>query len=209
MMQPNHFRGLYAIVDDQAHAEFGIANLLQELVFNSAVTVLQLRLKTSSDSQKRAVIATAVEFKKHRAFTLILNDDVRFLDTPGLDGLHLGQSDGDFAAIRQAFPNSVLGLSTHSLAEAQQAQALGADYIGCGCLFPTATKTDTHVLAWAELQKITAAIHIPKVGIGGIHAGNMQQPMDAGCNMVAMISSLVDQKQFVGHTLHKALINRA
>lgn len=204
-----HFRGLYAIVDDQTHHEFGLERLLSHLVIDSVVPVIQLRLKISAAAKKLQLIAAAQKLKTHRPFSLILNDEPEFLDHSGVDGVHLGFQDADIKVIRQKFPQAILGISTHNLAEAQLAVELGANYIGCGCLFPTATKTNTQILTFAELQKITAAIHIPKIGIGGIHADNMVQVLQAGCEMVAMISSLTSQNQFVGHTLHNTLISAA
>lgn len=206
-MKPlTNFRGLYAIVDDTTHHEFGLPLLLEYLVMDSLVPVIQLRLKKSSHAEKLKIIAVAKHLKTKRSFDLIINDDVEFLDHLAIDGVHLGFDDADVKIIRQKFPRSILGVSTHNLAEAQLAVELGANYLGCGCLFPTATKTNTQILTFAELQKITTAIHIPKIGIGGIRADNMLQVLQAGCEMVAMISGLTEQNQFVGHTLHNTLI---
>lgn len=209
MMHNEHFKGLYAIVDDRIHAQFGLQKLLEHLVMDSKVCVIQLRLKQSTPQQKQNFVDTAIKLKLKRNFCLIVNDDTRFLNHPSVDGVHVGQDDGDFKTLRQLYPQKILGLSTHTFDEAILAEQMGANYIGCGCLFPTDSKANTQVLPWAELERITHAVRIPKVGIGGILPSNMQQAIDAGCNMVAMISGLVNHEQFVGHTIHNTLVKSA
>lgn len=194
------FKGIYAIVDDATHKNFGIENLLQKIVKESKIAVIQLRLKTSAFEQKRQWIDFAISLKTIRPYFLIINDEVEFLNDTNVDGAHLGQDDGDFQKIRKAFPNKILGLSTHSLAEAKVAELWGADYIGCGCLFPTSTKQNTQKLSLEELKQITKTVNIPTVGIGGITLKNQHQVFDAGCNMVAMVSSLWEAIEFSSHS---------
>ena len=92
----------------------------------------------------------------------------------------------------------LVGVSAHSVAEAQTAVAAGADYLGAGAMFATTTKTDTTCLALHELTAMTAAVSVPIVAIGGIKADNTALVMTSGCAGVAVSSAIMaaeDAKQ--------------
>jgi thiamine monophosphate synthase len=77
---------------------------------------------------------------------------------------------------------------------ALQAEAEGADYLGVGAVYPTGSKTDAGEAIGIEgLAKIRAAVRLPLVAIGGIHAGNALQIMDAGASGIALISGILSQ----------------
>ena len=76
-------------------------------------------------------------------------------------------------------PDKIIGVSAHNVAEAKKAFADGADYLGCGAMFTTHTKTDTNVISRQVLADVCASVPIPVVAIGGIHRENLLQL--AGC----------------------------
>ncbi len=76
------------------------------------------------------------------------------------------------------------------LQEALAAQEAGADYIGCGAVFGSSTKTDATVLPYEELKAICRAVEIPVVAIGGIHRGNVKKLAGSGIDGIAVISAL-------------------
>lgn len=86
--------------------------------------------------------------------------------------LHLGQGDLPVAEARRILPEATLGVSVHDRAEALAAAEAGADYVGCGALFPTTTKRDARPLGPAVLREIVAAFPGPVVGIGGVTPDN-------------------------------------
>lgn len=182
---------VYAIVDGAAHAGFGHAKLLNKIVLETEIPIIQLRFKKASPAMLFKWIDTAGQLKQVRPFKLIVNDVVSTLDSPLVDGVHLGQDDGDFARIRDEYPDKILGLSTHNLEEALQAEKLGADYIGCGCVFPTETKTDVQPLGIAGLAEICKTVTLPTVAIGGITPENIEKVWQAGANMAAMATGLI------------------
>jgi thiamine-phosphate pyrophosphorylase len=84
----------------------------------------------------------------------------------------------------------LLGLSTHSEAQAQAAQAAGADYIAVGAMFPTGTKPDFELVGPGLLRKLRGQIRVPLIGIGGITLDNVAEVIRAGADGVAVISAV-------------------
>jgi len=105
-------------------------------------------------------------------------------------GLHLGQDDLPFAEARKLLPNAVIGLSVHDQAEAAAAAAAGADYVGCGALFPTTTKDDARPLSAEAVREIVAAFPDPVVGIGGVTPDNAATLTATGLAGVAVAAAV-------------------
>lgn len=208
MKQNNSFYGLYAIVDDTIHAEFGLTNLLTELVCHSSAPIIQLRMKQSTQDERRKLTEYAVTLKKHRPYLLIANDHSELLTCDGVDGLHLGQLDVDFRAQRKNHPNKILGLSTHNVFEANVATSFQADYIGCGSVFSTNTKSDAKPIGLVGLRSIVGKTKLPTVAIGGINLNNITDVASTGCKMAAVISGLIENKKCVAQELHDKFKNK-
>ncbi len=83
-----------------------------------------------------------------------------------------------------------IGGSAHNVAEAQQAQAAGADYLGCGAVFGSTTKTNVTTLGVEELRAICDAVDIPVCAIGGITLDNIDQLAGSHIDGVAVVSAL-------------------
>ncbi|WP_461214096.1 thiamine phosphate synthase [Lacticaseibacillus sp. GG6-2] len=155
------------------------------------VTMLQLREKNLTTE---AFIQEARRIKPlcqaaHVPF--IIDDNVEVALAVDADGVHVGQDDRDAASVRRLIgPDKILGVSAQTVPEAVQAQAAGADYLGVGAVFATATKPDAVDVPLATLQAITAAVTIPTVAIGGIHPGNLMQLRDTGIAGVALVSEI-------------------
>ncbi|WP_017814551.1 thiamine phosphate synthase [Paenibacillus shenyangensis] len=131
----------------------------------------------------------------------IVNDDLELALLLDADGVHIGQDDAPAVLIwQQLGPDKIVGVSAHSLAEAQQAIADGADYLGIGPVYPTRSKADAEpVKGTAIIEQIRAAgINIPLVGIGGIHVHNALPVLQAGADGIAVISAIagaIDSRQ--------------
>jgi len=125
---------------------------------------------------------------------LIINDHIDIAKRVGADGVHLGQDDmGCHEARLRLGPNSVIGVSTHNLSEIDKAIADGANYVGFGPVFPTDTKTDTHLVQGVQqLRDAVAQSSIPVIAIGGITVANVQQVQAAGAFGWAVISDLFE-----------------
>ncbi len=106
--------------------------------------------------------------------------------------LHLGQDDLPLDEARRLLPEAIIVLSFHDRAEAAAAAAAGADYVGCGALFPTTTKGDARPLSTEALREIVAAFPGPVVGIGGITPDHVPPLATTGLAGVAVAAAVFD-----------------
>lgn len=155
------------------------------------MTCLQLREKCLSD---QAFYEEAQEMKalcRRYRIPLIINDRVEIARAIGADGVHVGLSDMGIQKAREYLGDSfIIGGSAHNVAEALAAEAAGADYIGCGAVFGSSTKTDAALLPLSELCSICRSVRIPAVAIGGITAENLPSLAGTGIAGPAVISAL-------------------
>jgi len=123
----------------------------------------------------------------------IVNDRLDVALAVEADGLHIGQEDLPATIARQLLgPGKILGVSVGTVAEARQAAADGADYIGAGPLYATSSKRDTGSPIGPEgLRAIRAAVTIPIVGIGGINDSNAAEVIAAGADGISVISAVI------------------
>lgn len=161
-------------------------------VINGGAEAVQLREKDMSDKE---FLALAMEFRKitARSNTLfIVNDRAGITREVDADGLHVGQSDMTVGAARNVIGfNKILGVSTHNIKQARAAQQEGADYIGVGPLFPTATKNYEPPVGLTYLKQAQREITIPFVAIGGITLENLDETLAAGGRRVAVCSAII------------------
>lgn len=139
--------------------------------------------------QARAIQALC---RSHGA-VFIVNDRLDLALAAGADGVHVGQEDLPAEAARRLLPpGRILGVSTHTREQAEAAQAVGADYIGFGPMFPTGTKATGYAPRGPEgLREIRAAVDLPILAIGGINLENVAEAILAGATAPAVISALV------------------
>jgi len=182
---------LYLVTDEQLLASGDICSCVARAI-EGGCTVVQLRDKTAGS---RALYETAVKLRTVAArygVPLIINDRADIAAAAGADGVHLGRGDLPYAAARRIMgDDKIIGLSASNMAEAAEAEKTGADYIGVGAMFKTATKTDAYVTTFEELKRIRAAVRIPIVAIGGINAETAHLFGDTGVNGVAAVSAIV------------------
>lgn len=125
----------------------------------------------------------------------IVNDDVDLAVELGVDGVHIGQEDLDCASVRfRIGTGKIIGVSVHSVLEAEHAAEAGADYIGMGPVYGTRSKDDAKPPAGVtEIVAVKKMFpKLPIVGIGGITPENAGLVWQAGADSVAVISSLVE-----------------
>ena len=181
---------LYAVTD---RAWVGKLTLPQqvEAALKGGATCVQLREKNIADS---SILAEAREISalcKQYRVPFILNDNVALAAQCGADGVHLGQEDMDPAQARRILgPDAIIGVSAHNVAEAKAAVAAGADYLGCGAMFATTTKTNVTALPKETLRAICAAVGVPVVAIGGISKQNLLSLAHCGEAGVALVSAI-------------------
>lgn len=180
-------KGVYLITDQRdALAE------RVEAALAAGVRFVQYRFK-GDDSERRYDDGFAVRHLCTRyGATFIVNDDLELARILDADGVHLGQDDGSPAeARRQLGPGKIIGVSTHNLAEAVQAEQDGADYIGFGAMYATTSKEIQHLPGPDTLAAIRDRVAIPVVAIGGITATNASRVIDAGADAIAVMAGIL------------------
>lgn len=123
--------------------------------------------------------------------TLVVNDHADIARAVDADGVHLGQDDLPLKEARKIMGDRIIGISTHSLSEAMDAERNGADYIGFGPVFFTSTKDAGEPRGLEMLSRIKRAVRIPVVAIGGISEENLPLVLKAGADAVAVASAVL------------------
>lgn len=165
---------LYAVTDrgDRSEADFLAA---VEEALGGGVTVLQLREKNSLPWEKERLAKEVLQLCRHYQVPCLINDDVELAKRIKADGVHLGQTDMPAAQARAILgKDAIIGVTAKTVTQAQQAEAAGADYLGSGAMFVSATKTDAIPLSRQELIEIVRSTSLPVVAIGGLQADDLQ-----------------------------------
>ena len=175
---------LYGIVDLGYVPEEKVGMVTRQLVAGG-IDVLQLRAKGYLKSQITSLARAMLPITKLASIPLIVNDYPDLLREVEADGCHVGQQDFSIAQARDlAGRNCIVGRSTHSLEQAELAQQEGADYIGFGPLFPTATKPSAAAVGLDQVGLLHQRINLPIFCIGGVKLGNLSEIMRAGAKRV-------------------------
>ena len=154
-------------------------------------TFVQLRDKhaTTDELVSQAQSLKALCAMAHAPF--VINDDVQAALLADADGVHVGQSDMGCVRAREILgPDKIVGVSAQTVDQALRAESQGADYLGVGAMFTTATKKDADDVSMETLREICAAVHIPVVAIGGVDTHTTPQLQGTGINGIAVVSAL-------------------
>ena len=185
---------LYVIPDRLVGAPLSLEEQTERALQGGA-TMIQLRDKEMSG---RELYETALRLKalcRSRAVPFIVNDRFDVALAAGADGVHLGAADLPGGAVKRLAPRGyIVGLTAHSLEEGLAAQEAGADYVGVGAAFPTGTKEGASVLGVEGIRLVRERLSIPAVAIGGIGPLNVRAVMETGVDGVAVVASVVGQK---------------
>ncbi|SDQ59008.1 thiamine phosphate synthase [Pseudoxanthomonas sp. CF125] len=184
-------RGLYLITPDEPDTARLLARTAPLLA--QGATWLQYRNKAAGEALRHEQAAALQALCANAGVPLIVNDDVRLAKAVGAAGVHLGEDDGDIAAARALLgTEAIIGSSCYDqLQLAEAAVAAGADYVAFGAFFPTRSKTGTR-RATVDLLSRAASLGVPRVAIGGITPDNAHSLIEAGADLVAVISGVYD-----------------
>jgi thiamine-phosphate pyrophosphorylase len=182
---------LYLVTDRRMRPELPLPELVRRAVAGG-VTCVQLREKDIEGGEFYRLALAVGEALAGTGVPLIINDRVDVAAAVPCAGVHIGQKDLPLEAARRILgPGAVIGISVNTPAEAVAAERAGADYLGAGPAFATGTKLDTDpVLGPAGLRAVAAAVALPVVAIGGIHAGTVGELRNCGLAGVAVVSAV-------------------
>lgn len=176
---------LYVLVDGQSSVE-SFAALVDALV-GAGVDVLQLRDKKLDDRRLLERARLLRELTEGTETLFVMNDRPDLAVLARADGVHVGQEELSVKDVRTLVgPTMLVGVSTHSLAQARQAVLDGADYLGAGPTFPSRTKQFEHFPGLNFLGQVAAEIRLPAFAIGGIHRENLPQVLSTGLRRIAV-----------------------
>ena len=191
MVRQNMDFTLYLVTDRRWLGERTLWDGIEEAILGG-VTLVQLREKEISSKEYLELAQRVKEVTDRHGIPLIINDRIDIAMAIDADGVHLGPEDLPVPLARKLMGNGkIIGSSAASVAEALLFQAQGADYLGVGAVFPTATKQGTEKVGLEDLREIKSAVHIPVVAIGGIRAENAKPVMETGVDGVAVVSAIM------------------
>lgn len=165
-----------------------------ELAIKGGATIIQLREKDCTSREFYELALSIKDITDAYEVPLIINDRLDIALAVHADGVHLGQNDIPVQVARNVMgPNCIVGATANTLEKAKEAWQSGADYLGVGDVFGSATKNDTKPVELKELKKICDTVKIPVVAIGGISKKNIHLLKDTGVAGVAVISAVLGQ----------------
>lgn len=180
------------LVTDRHLAKSGTVEEIVEKAIAGGCTMVQLREKEGDTGEllERALRVKAVTEKYH--VPLIIDDRIDVMMAAEADGVHVGQSDMPAAIARKMIGSEkILGVSAGTLEEALKAEQDGADYLGVGAMYQTATKTDADLTTMETLKEIKKRVHIPVVAIGGINGRTIPYFKGTGIDGFAIASAIM------------------
>ena len=184
-------RGVYAITPDDVDSAQLIGRVQD--VLSAGVTWIQYRNKNADATLRREQAAAIKQICALAAVPLIVNDDIALAAAIDADGVHLGADDAALAHARSVLgPDAIIGVSCYDdLQRARHALAGGADYVAFGAMFASPTKPHARRAA-QDLLRAELPGNVLRVAIGGITPINAGAVINAGADLVAVISGVFD-----------------
>lgn len=181
---------LYAVTDSGWVGRQTLYEQIEDALAGGA-TMIQLREKTLADDAFTEEAVRVKEICRRHQAPLIINDNVEVALRSGADGVHVGIEDAPVAQIRKRVGDDfIIGATAKTIAQAQAAEAAGADYLGVGAVFPSPTKKNAIRITVEDLRKICRSASIPAVAIGGVGLENMAELKGGGMDGVAVVSAV-------------------
>jgi len=209
---------LYVITPEITNYQLPIINypkMVEEAILGGA-DVIQFRAhpveflygtKGLTDREYYGIGKNLCLLTKRYNIPLIVNNRLDLALAIGADGLHLGQNDIPISQVKKLltlhftpYTDFIIGISTHTLEEAIQAEKDGADYLSIGPIFPTPLKPDYKPLGVRIISEIKKRIKIPFFAIGGINQDNLREVISAGAERIAVIRAVFEGKDIQQNT---------
>ncbi len=174
------------VSDDRGHEDVAAEALA------AGCRAIQMRDKEMSDREFAGVASAVSRLCRESHALFMVNDRVEIAAGVRADGVHLGVEDMDVGSAREKLlPGSIIGFSPESVEQAREALARGADYLGVGPVFGSATKGDAgEPIGLEGISSYSEAVHAPVIGVGGITAETAASVVEAGAAGVAVVSAV-------------------
>ena len=180
---------LYVLLDGRSSV--GEFERMAQGLIRGGVDVLQLRDKRLADRELIDRARHLRRLTRETSTLLVINDRPDLAVLAQADGVHVGQGELSVKDARSIVgPDRLIGVSTHSIEQAQQAVLDGANYLGVGPTFPSGTKQFDRFPGPELLRAVAAEIRLPAFAIGGITKGNVGQVLSAGITRIAVSGAI-------------------
>lgn len=183
---------LYCITSEEHSKGRSNIEVVNEMI-KAGVKVIQYREKEKKLLHKYNECLKIRDMTREAGVTFIVNDHIDLAILVRADGVHIGQEDLPIEKVRELVGEEmIIGVSTHSPEQAEDAVKRGADYIGVGPIYRTYTKKDVcDPVGLDYLRYVVRNISVPHVAIGGIKEHNMQEVLECGAKCLAMVTEIV------------------
>lgn len=185
---------LYLVTDKRNKTDEEFLEIIEEAI-KGGTTVVQIREKEGETLDFYNLALKVKEITSKYNVPLIVNDRIDVALAIKSEGVHIGQTDMPADVARSLIGDEmILGVSASTVKEARKAEKDGADYIGTGAVFPTATKDDAPSITKDDLKEVTSSINIPTVAIGGITLENASELAGTGIAGISVVSAIMNSK---------------
>ncbi len=191
---------VYAVTDRAWLRGKTLAEQVEEALKGGA-TMIQLREKELTGEPLEQLAKEVQAVCRRYGVPFLINDDVELAVKIGADGAHVGQEDMEAGNVRRLLgPDRILGVTAKTAEQVRAAVAAGADYLGSGAVFGSATKTNAKPMTLAQFREICELSEVPVVAIGGINRDNMAQLKGCGMAGFAIVSGIFAADDVEGMT---------
>lgn len=182
---------LYFITDSTTVPEDRFLPVV-EAACKGGATIIQLREKDRSTREYLELAQATHEITARYGIPLIIDDRVDVALAIGAEGVHVGQSDMPVRLARKLMgEGKIIGATAKTVPQALEAYEQGADYLGCGAIYPTTTHVKTVITPVETLKDVVKAVPIPVNAIGGLNKDNIFVLKDSGIAGICAVSAIM------------------
>lgn len=186
--------GIYGITASHRARGRDTLTVAHEMI-RGGIAILQYREKYKPMKEQFHECSELRKMTADAGIPFIVNDHIDLACAVEADGVHIGQDDMPISVIRSIIPDMMVGLSTHSPQQYEDAVVSGADYVGVGPIFATTTKENVCAPVGMEyLQYAVSRQDISFVAIGGITFESLPTIIHAGARTIALVTALTESE---------------
>ena len=185
---------LYLVTDSTGFEENEFLNKIEEAC-KWGITLLQLREKEKCGREFLNLAFKVKKITDKYDIPLIINDRIDIAMAVDAAGVHVGQGDINVKYARKLLGNNkIIGATTKTVGQAEEAVKEGADYLGVGAIYETTTKVKTKITSIKTLNEICNSVNIPVVAIGGLNEENLSVLKESKISGIAVVSAIMKSK---------------